>query len=836
MGRATSDRGDTVVVSTVADATPVSYPLARIPSNVSYKTVSDQPEAELNQPVSVPISFHGGLAYDHYDPQTGGCLINSGILTNEPNVLRAPVKVNTVTLTGANSPPMYFFETEAPDATPTHDTSDSVAVSAGVTGTISNFTVGSDDDRLLVVHLCFGSGTNDDSTVEFGGVALGRHGVHGSASIQTFILLSPTASSADVVATWTGNEDCVIIASYYYGVDQDKPFQGTIAAAGSGETATKAVTSATGQLVMDVVSVWTGPDLTVGANQTNRQETTETGGVTGGTSTEAGGATITMSWTWTGAQTWKQTVMPIRPAQTPRLYALSVEPHEVNAYKISLEAGDFGTLLNTKTWTVKTTPPQGRPAEWTSGGSTYWRVPLGDNDAIDSLTTVAASTSNDTWSGGDDANARHLLVVKDQLYRLDGNNEIDILSNNTDPETDSGWTGSHKVGDAGRKVTDLAQVGGICEIPKEDGLWEFDGVASATNILPELGLAERNGQGLSYGRGGFFVPGVAGLYWTRTGEPIGPESHDDTHTANDPSIGAGAYFKHGRWMGTTSYNGHFYGLYVNSAGDTAFVAWGYPVGNEWRFYALGIVNADFDDFHGIYVSETSRFSASEVRPCLWFASGNNLGYIWLDKNGAPMLRRGDVDVAAAAIVSSGRIDFGYPRVPKQLRYISGWAEDMVTDNGFALWVFLDGGSADPVGAITADGYFDEYWVQDTDDTCRSLLFSAQWVAAGDTTDLNGPLMRDIQLHAVLQPKVTRVWEFLLMAEEKPARTAKAIRTEWEAYIGDLLKFELPDGDSFNGVASPLEMLRADEISKLTPRSQTPPSYIFRATIREMPSA
>ena len=69
-----------------------------------------------------------------------------------------------------------------------------------------------------------------------------------------------------------------------------------------------------------------------------------------------------------------------------------------------------------------------------------------------------------------------------------------------------------------------------------------------------------------------------------------------------------------------------------------------------------------------------------------------------------------------------------------------------------------------------------------------------------------------------------------------ARTAKAIRTEWEAYIGDLLKFELPDGDSFNGVASPLEMLRADEISKLTPRNQEPPNYIFRVTVREMPSS
>jgi hypothetical protein len=829
--------GDVLTIGTVAGASTKKYPLAQVPNNISYKTVSTQPEAQPNQPVTANISFHGGLASDHYDERSGECLVNTGILCNEQNVLRAPVKVNTVTLTGANSPPMYFFETTAPAATVTHGTSDSVAVSAGTTGTISSFTVGSNDDRLLVVHLCFGSGTNNDSTVTFGGTGLSKWAVHDDSSIQTFIMVSPTASTADIVATWTGNEDCAILASYYYGVDQNQPFRGaTPAASNADEEATKTVTSASGELVMDVVSVLSGPDITVGANQTNRQERTETGGVTGGTSTEAGGASITMSWTWSGAQDWAQTVMPIRPSQAPRLYIISVEPHEVNAYKLSLEASDFSTLLNTKTWTVTTTSPMGRPAEWTSGGSTVWLAPLGDNGKIDSLTTVAATTSNDTWSGGTDANARHLLVVKDQLYRLDGANQINILPRNTDPETDSGWTGAHYVGDAGFKVTDLAQVGGVASIPKEDGLWEFDGVASATNILPELGIADHNGQGLSYGRGGFFVPGVAGLYWTRTGEPVGPESHDDTHTANDPSIGAGEYFKHGRWMGTANYNGHFYGLYVNSAGTTGFIAWAYPVNQQWRFHVLASVTADFDEFHGIHVSETSRFTDKEIRPCLWFANGNDISYIWLDKNGAPMLRRGDVDVAAAATATSGRIDFGYPRVLKQLHYISGWADDMVTSNTFTCKVYRDGATdAETVGsAVSADGYFDEYFTQDTDDTCRSLLFSAVWAASGDTTDLNGPHLRDVQIHAVLQPAVTRVWEFLVVAEDTGSRTAKAIRTNWEGYIGDLLKFELPDGDSFNGVASPLELLRPDEVRDLF--NQDPPSYVFRATVREMPSS
>jgi hypothetical protein len=779
------------------------------------------------------------LAYDRYDEETGGCLVNTGILCNEEKVLRAPVKVNTVTLTGAAAPPMYFFEAQAPQGTITYDAKSEGTISNDTSQTVSH-TVGSGDDRLLVV------GVASDTlvtSVTFGGTAMTllapATSVAGIISAEFWYTLAPASGAANIVVTLTQAGNAVIQASSWENIHQSIPF-GTVVGAtddtGNDDTPTVAAASVAGDTVIDCVAADNGPTITEGAGQTLIDKATVASKATGASSYEAGAASVTMSYTLGANQKWAIAAVPLKSVTRPVLYAISVEDGEVNAYKISTDSLNYGTLVNTKTWTGKTTKPMGRPAEWTSGGATVWLMPLGDNVLLDSLTTVAATTSNDTWSGGTDAYARHLLVVKDQLYRLAGTNEINILPRNTDPETDSGWTGNHYLGDAGFLVTDLAQVGGLCSIPKEDGLWEFDGVAKSINILPEIGIAERNGQGLSYGRGGFFVPGVAGLYWTRTGEPISPESHDDTHTANDPSIGAGEYFKHGRWMGTASYNGHFYGLYVNSAGTTGFVVWAYPVNQQWRFHVLASVTADFDDFHGVYVTETSKFSASEVRPCFWFANGNDVSYIWLDKNGAPMLRRGDVDVAAAATVTSGRIDFGYPRVLKQLHYISGWADDMVTSDTFTCKVYRDGATdAETVGsAITADGYFDEYFTQDTDDTCRSLLFSAVWAASGDTTDLNGPHLRDVQIHAVLQPAVTRVWEFLVVAEDTGSRTAKKIRTEWEAYIGDLLKFELPDGDSFNGVASPLEMLRPDEVRDLF--NQDPPSYAFRATVREMPSS
>ena len=169
MGRGDDQLGDTLTVSAIGATTPKDFPLAPVPQNVSYDTISLQPEAEPNQPVSETISFHGGLGYDQYDAETGGCLINTGILCNEWNVLRAPVKVNTTTLTGAGAPVMYFFEESAPAGTPTYDTKSKGTIENTTTATISH-TCASQTNRLLVVMIAT-DGTNV-SGVTYNGDAL----------------------------------------------------------------------------------------------------------------------------------------------------------------------------------------------------------------------------------------------------------------------------------------------------------------------------------------------------------------------------------------------------------------------------------------------------------------------------------------------------------------------------------------------------------------------------------------------------------------------------------------------------------------------------------------
>ena len=645
--RAPRDLGDKLVISSVADASPKPYPLARIPNNVSYETVSEQPEAEPNQPLVVPLTFHGGLAYSNYNPQSAGYVVSNGITLNEPNVIRAPTLNTNVSLTGAANPPNYFFETTVNDA-------------------------GADDGQ-------------------------------------------------------------------------------------------------------------------------------------------------------------------------PVLYVIANESGEVNVYKISLDSGDFGTLLNTKTFTVTTTQPSGQPAEWNDGSNTRWYLGLGDNGKIQRLDSVVSGTSADTWTASSDADARHLKVVGNQLVRSTNENQVSILPRAGDPNTEASWGGDFFVGDASAKITELGEAGGLGYIAKEDGFYEWDLVGEAENIFPEISQAVRNGQGMVYWHGGFLIPAESGLWWTRTGKPTGPDSNPQNR-GNHPSLGNQAYFRHGRWMGQAPFGGYIYGLYVSSFGTTVIVAWGRERDESdprgWGplvWHGLEITSGDFNDFHGIYVAQTSEFSSTEVRPTLWYSSGNDIRYIFLDKDGSPMARRGDVDLAADGALFTGDITAGVPRVLKQLHAIEGWAENFAASgHAFQFIAYLDGGTSNNIDdEVNTNGFFRKFWTQDTNDTARAMIVALDWNGTGNLTDTNGPLLRDVVLRLVALPKITREWTFLLKVEDEPSRTAKKIRSELEGYVGDLKKYELPDGDTFNGVMGKVRMLRADEINALMPRNQEPPHYVMAAPVREV---
>ncbi|KKK62602.1 hypothetical protein LCGC14_3002700, partial [marine sediment metagenome] len=261
------------------------------------------------------------------------------------------------------------------------------------------------------------------------------------------------------------------------------------------------------------------------------------------------------------------------------------------------------------------------------------------------------------------------------------------------------------------------------------------------------------------------------------------------------------------------------------------------------FHSLRQPTGDDDDFHGVHIAETSEFSATVTRPSLWFANGNNVSYIWLNKDGTPFSEPGLMDVTGAVIVSAP-INLGLPEgIVKQLRVIECIAENLnaaAPNTGSFQFAIRRFGNAswENVGSpliSSSPQALQRFWTQDSGDATQAMLLRCTYVAGSDPTTTDVPTLRNVVLRALALPDVTRVWTFLLTARDAAAKTGKLVRSELEGYVNDLKKYELPDGDSFNGVLTDLRLLRADEVRDLVPANQPPPHYIIRATVREMVS-
>lgn len=128
-------------------------------------------------------------------------------------------------------------------------------------------------------------------------------GVSDEAAGALYYLVNP-ASTADVVVTFSGNTRSQGTATVLSGANTGAPFtdsdEGT---SGAGTSVSLTLTTATGELLVDVLSK-RGPNeaITIGADQTE-QSAQSSGGASllHRTSTQDGASGGVMSWTWTTA-------------------------------------------------------------------------------------------------------------------------------------------------------------------------------------------------------------------------------------------------------------------------------------------------------------------------------------------------------------------------------------------------------------------------------------------------------------------------------------------------------------------------------------------------------
>lgn len=166
-------------------------------------------------------------------------------------------------------------------------------------------TVSSGSDLAMVVSVGIEDATNTVSSITYNGTNLTHHSRHACSPVSTiewWYLVNPTVTTANVVITVTGAEQFTGGVTVVTGAHQTTPL-GTVTYNGTGSTcATTANPSitvtdgATGDLVIDHLMESQGSH-TVGAGQTERFNNACQNSYCSTGSTEAGGSSVTMSWT-----------------------------------------------------------------------------------------------------------------------------------------------------------------------------------------------------------------------------------------------------------------------------------------------------------------------------------------------------------------------------------------------------------------------------------------------------------------------------------------------------------------------------------------------------------
>lgn len=192
-------------------------------------------------------------------------------------------------------------------------------------GLTFSFTTGAGADRGLIVfvHTYLASGSGPiPSSVTYATVAMTQfattpYGTADHERITAYKLAAPTSGTNDVVVTAAGAEETVATAVSVAGCDQTNfETDSDLFSTDAVTTSTITVTSATGELVVDGVAWFANAvTATVGADQTERINNNNGSGVNSiASSTQAGAASVVMSWGFSASENPGQIAIAVKEA------------------------------------------------------------------------------------------------------------------------------------------------------------------------------------------------------------------------------------------------------------------------------------------------------------------------------------------------------------------------------------------------------------------------------------------------------------------------------------------------------------------------------------------
>ncbi|MBM2811232.1 MAG: hypothetical protein HW416_1991, partial [Chloroflexi bacterium] len=184
----------------------------------------------------------------------------------------------------------------------------STGQTTGSSVTISH-TTSSTSDRLMLVGVSIGEDSPPSvSSVTYNGSSLTFKGSVQSIDggiVEIWYLVAPSDGTHNVVVNLSGSGDANVGVMTFTGVDQTTPLGAFASASGDATSGSATVSSATGELVFGVVTVNAlDQNLVPGAGQTERWDLFTGVESNGGSSTEAGAASVAMSWSWSDSTGW----------------------------------------------------------------------------------------------------------------------------------------------------------------------------------------------------------------------------------------------------------------------------------------------------------------------------------------------------------------------------------------------------------------------------------------------------------------------------------------------------------------------------------------------------
>jgi hypothetical protein len=708
-------------------------------------------------------NWEAGMGYPVEDG-TPGMYTAEKILGMRGELRPAPAPTTVTVTADPGHHFQYFFEEPVTAGqTPTFDAAGAGGTDSSASTLSFSHVVANQENRLLLAFFASLGDTEPPTSVVFNGTETFTRlsttnlvGVVGQAS--TWYLVSPTVTTANIVATWASDRTSVVgLSSSWYKVDQSGPLGEYAIANGDddGGPVTVDVTSNTSEVVVDfVTSHDTVAVLTKDASQTLIDDET-VGDLRAGSSYETGSPTTTMSWTLgAGVTDWETFAVSLVGAQPgpSYLYAQrgkkSGSSSTVKVNKVSLANADFANLETGNHDLTPLTIP-GQPVRYQG----YWWFPMGDNQKARRLQTIGSgAVANDTLDatatalGADHFANLGFQVISTLAHSANDAGGVRILKKDGDIGTEADWGSAFQVGDRSERAGGVSGLGGASFVLSVEGLYSFNQTGRSGLVFEDYRMWRHvfDNMPLQAYRGGLIISHPTGLVYYIPGQPpvnIGLDANilAATVTPSGPTDLFG-----GRYHGVAAAGDIIYAVYQPDLSSTsALVLVGYPGGQGFLWQGLSTTTlADADHMLGCFVSVSSKpRSAEYVTPTLWYGNSDDLDYKVLSNNGSPFRPRADTHV----VETSGDVylpELTFP-IPHKLSHFVVYAEDMTSGDEWQLSGIVNAGADVNAGAPVLANERAERFLGQTD--VRRFMPHINWTATSSSARVP-PTIKRIELY------------------------------------------------------------------------------------------